>query len=473
MDSSASVMSKTTSTLMLKSDGRPPWYSPDGKSLPIYMVGIAGGSASGKTSVAKRIVESLDAPWVVIISMDSFYRKLTPEESRQAFENNHDFDHPSSFDYASALRVLRDLKEAKATNVPQYDFTTHSPSAQMQPVYGASVVIFEGIFALYDPTILEMMDVKIFVDTDSDVCLARRIKRDVAERARDPLGILQQYDRFVKPAYDGFVRPTMNNADIIVPRGLDNEVAIDLMIKHIKRQLKERNQTVMRPVLIDRYCDGTGLLDTLITLPQSNQVRAMQTILCDKTTSREDFIFYSDRLSRLIIEYGLGQLSLEPKTVLTPMQMPYEGFEMAAVVTGVTVLRAGGVMEKALRSVARLAHYGKILIVGDPGTHEPRLHYVKLPPSIKNHQVLLMDSTIVSGANAMMAIRICLDHGVPEENIVFVSLLATPQGVHAIQSAFPKTKIVVAMLDRHIAKDDLLIKSGYGIFGDRYFGTED
>ncbi|KAJ1960629.1 Uridine kinase [Dipsacomyces acuminosporus] len=461
-----------TSTLMLKSAGRPPWYGTDGKNIPVYMVGVAGASASGKTSVAKRIVSELNVPWVMIISMDSFYRKLTPEESKQAFANNHDFDSPSSYDYKSALRVLKDLKQGKATNVPEYDFATHSPSSQTQHVYGASVVIFEGIFALYDPTILSMMDVKIFVDTDSDICLARRIKRDVAERARDPVGVLQQYDRFVKPAYDGFVRPTMNNADVIIPRGLDNEVAIDLMIKHIKRQLDTRNETLMRPVLFGQYNSEQELSSNLIKLPQSNQVRAIQTILYDRSTSRNDFIFYSDRLSRLVIEHGLGQLRLDKKTVETPMCLPYDGYALAPNVTGVTVLRAGGVMEKALHSVVRPAHYGKILIVSDPETHEPRLHYVKLPPSIEHHQVLLMDSTIVSGANAMMAIRICLDYGVSEDSIVFVSLLATPHGVNAIHSAFPKIKIVVAMLDSHICENDLFIKSGFGIFGDRYFGTE-
>ncbi|KAJ2363088.1 Uridine kinase [Coemansia sp. RSA 2610] len=462
----------TSSTLMLRSAGRPPWYTANGQNIPAYMVGIAGASASGKTSVARQIVESLNVPWVVIVSMDSFYRRLSPEESRQAFLNNHDFDHPSSYDYASALQALRSLKQGLATRIPQYDFTTHSPSAETQYVYGASVVIFEGIFALYDPEILAMMDVKIFVDTDSDVCLARRIKRDVAERARDPLGVLQQYDRFVKPAYDGFVRPTMNNADIIIPRGLDNDVAINLMIQHVKRQLNEHNAVLMRPALVDRFSDAGDADNALLVLPQSNQVRAMQTILCDRTTPRDDFIFYSDRLSRLVIEYGLGMLRLAARTVETPMGQPYHGFEVASEVSGVTVLRAGGVMEKALRSVVRPAHYGKILIVGDPQSHEPRLHYAKLPPTIAAHQVLLMDSTIVSGANAMMAIRICLDHGVPEHNIVLISLLAAPQGTRAIHAAFPSVRIVAAILDPHIGKDDLLIKSGYGIFGDRYFGTE-
>ncbi|ORX73595.1 uridine kinase [Linderina pennispora] len=415
---------------MLRSAGRPPWYAPDGKNYDVYMVGVAGGSASGKTSVAKRIVQALDVPWVVIVSMDSFYRKLSPEESRQAFLNNHDFDHPSSYDYNEALRCMRDLKQGKATTIPQYDFTKHAPSSESQHVYGASVVIFEGIFALYDPALLEMMDVKVFVDTDSDICLARRIKRDVTERARDPIGILQQYDRFVKPA------PTMNNADVIIPRGLDNEVAIDLLIKHIQRQLDARSQAMMRPAL----------------MPETNQLRAMQTILYDATTTRDDFIFYSDRLSRLLARFS--------------------GRRLAPNVTGVTILRAGGVMEKALHSVVRPAHYGKILIVGDPTTHEPRLHYVNLPPSIGHGQVLLMDSTVVSGANALMAIRICLDHGVQQENILFMSLLATPHGVHAIQAAFPRVRVVVALLDSHISEDNLLIKAGYGIFGDRYFGTE-
>ncbi|KAJ2449549.1 Uridine kinase [Coemansia sp. RSA 2336] len=474
----AATASNAGSTLMLRSAGRPPWYTDDGRNIPAYMVGIAGASASGKTSVARRIVESLNVPWVVIVSMDSFYRRLSPEESRQAFLNNHDFDHPTSYDYQSAITALRSLKQGLATRIPQYDFATHSPSDQALYVYGASVVIFEGIFALYDPEVLSMMDVKIFVDTDSDVCLARRIRRDVAERARDPLGVLQQYDRFVKPAYDGFVRPTMNNADIIIPRGLDNDVAIELVIQHIKRQLDQRTAVMMRPALVNRFSSDADaradcmLPQLLMLLPQTNQVRAIQTILRDRTTPREDFVFYADRLSRLVIEHGLGQLRLADKTVKTPMGMDYKGFEIATKVTGVTVLRAGGVMEKAMRSVVHPAHYGKILLVGDPKTHEPRLHYVKLPPAISEHQVLLMDSTIVSGANAMMAIRICLDHGVPEHNIVFVSLLATPQGTRAIQAAFPNVKIVVSMLDPHIRKDNLLIQSGYGLFGDRYFGTE-
>ncbi|KAJ2080317.1 Uridine kinase, partial [Coemansia sp. S100] len=110
--------SQQTSTLMLKSAGRPPWYAPDGKNLPAYVVGIAGGSASGKTSVARRIVESMNVPWVVILSMDSFYRRLTPEESKRAFENNHDFDHPLSYDFDAALRALRDLKQGKAVRIP-------------------------------------------------------------------------------------------------------------------------------------------------------------------------------------------------------------------------------------------------------------------------------------------------------------------------------------------------------------------
>ncbi|KAJ2695791.1 Uridine kinase, partial [Coemansia spiralis] len=105
----AATSNNRSSTLMLRSAGRPPWYTPDGRNLPAYVVGIAGASASGKTSVARRIVESLDVPWVVIVSMDSFYRRLSPDESQQAFLNNHDFDHPSSYDYDTAVAALERL----------------------------------------------------------------------------------------------------------------------------------------------------------------------------------------------------------------------------------------------------------------------------------------------------------------------------------------------------------------------------
>lgn len=123
--------------------------------------------------------------------------------------------------------------------VPVYNFTTHSREKHCQTMYGATVLILEGILSFYNQTIVDMMDLKIFVDTDADTRLARRLERDILERGRDFEGVLKQYNTFVKPAFDSFIAPTMRFADIIIPRGGENNVAIDLIAKHIKGHLHE------------------------------------------------------------------------------------------------------------------------------------------------------------------------------------------------------------------------------------------
>jgi uridine kinase len=160
--------------MSLLSMGRCPWFDAHGQTQDFYLIGIAGGSASGKTSVSLSILQTLSVPWVVLLSMDSFYKVLTPEQKLLASKNEYDFDHPDAFDYDSLFEVLKNLKQGIQCQVPIYDFNTHSRSDQSITVYGASVVLFEGIFALYDPRIRELMDLKLFVDTDADVRLARR-----------------------------------------------------------------------------------------------------------------------------------------------------------------------------------------------------------------------------------------------------------------------------------------------------------
>ncbi|CAG8550603.1 8864_t:CDS:2, partial [Scutellospora calospora] len=191
----------------------------DGTKFDCYIVGIAGGSGSGKTSVAERIITNLNVPSVVVLSMDSYYKVLTSEQKVEAFNSAFNFDHPDAFDFDILLENLKDLKEG----LPQ---TTS--------LHGPNVVIFEGIFALYDRRITDLMDLKIFVDTDSDIRLVRRLKRDIDQRGRDINSILQQYLNFVKPAFDNFIQPTVKNADVIIPHGLENLVAIDLITKHIQ-----------------------------------------------------------------------------------------------------------------------------------------------------------------------------------------------------------------------------------------------
>jgi len=154
----------------------------------------------------------------------------------------YNFDHPDAFDYDLMVTSLRALKAGNATAVPIYDFKTHSRSKETIVVEGADVILFEGILVLYMKDLRELMDLKIFVDTDADVRLIRRIRRDIAERGRDLNGILMQYEKFVKPSFDDFIWPTKKFADIILPRGGDNFVAVDLLVKHIKWKLEQQQR---------------------------------------------------------------------------------------------------------------------------------------------------------------------------------------------------------------------------------------
>ncbi|KAI8983947.1 uridine kinase [Mycotypha africana] len=448
-----------------------PFYSADGSVAKPYMIGIAGGSASGKTSVAERILKNLNVPWVIIISMDSFYNILSPENSKLAHQNRFDFDHPSAFDHDLLFETLTKLREGKSVNVPIYNFSTHSREEKTTTIYGANVIIFEGIFALYDKRIRDMMDVKIFVDTDPDIQLARRLQRDILMRGRDVTGVLDQYTRFVKPSFDNYVRPTMKFADVIIPRGLENAIAIDLMTKHIQSQLQE-----------SMFSFRWGLLDTPLSdhlpesvhvLPTTNQIKGVHTILRDRNTDRDEFVFYADRLAVLLIEHAVSCLPSQPIDVLTPTHDVYKGLKFSQKICGVSILRAGGTMEAGLKRVFSDAVFGKLLIQTNPNTGEPELHYCKLPKEIGDYDIMLMDATVGTGAAALMAIRVLLDHEVPEERIIFVCFLASRIGLTVITNAFPRIKIVTSMVDPDFNREKLWIEPGIGNFGDRYFGTEE
>lgn len=140
-------------------------------------VGINGGSASGKTTVAQKIIESLDVPWVTLLSMDCFYKILNEKEHDQAERNEYNFDHPDAFDIELMIDVLRKLKEGRKVEVPVYNFVTHARETATKTMYGANVIIFEGILVFHSAEILDMLDMKVYVDTDADIRLARRLKR--------------------------------------------------------------------------------------------------------------------------------------------------------------------------------------------------------------------------------------------------------------------------------------------------------
>ncbi|XP_015234741.1 PREDICTED: uridine-cytidine kinase-like 1 isoform X2 [Cyprinodon variegatus] len=240
-----------TSKRTIYTAGRPPWYNEHGtQSKEAFVIGLCGGSASGKTTVARKIIEALDVPWVVLLSMDSFYKVLSPEEQLLAASNDYNFDHPDAFDFDLLTHTLRKLKQGKSVKIPVYDFATHGRQKEWKTVYGASVIIFEGIMSFADKALLQLLDMKIFVETDSDIRLVRRLRRDIMERGRDIEGVIKQYNKFVKPAFEQYIEPTMRLADLVVPRGGGNMVAIDLIVQHVHSQLEE-----VREVITQNFTD--------------------------------------------------------------------------------------------------------------------------------------------------------------------------------------------------------------------------
>ncbi|XP_071386676.1 uridine-cytidine kinase-like 1 isoform X1 [Centroberyx affinis] len=451
--------------------GRPPWYNVTGTTFKeAFVIGLCGGSASGKTTVANKIIEALDVPWVVLLSMDSFYKVLNKEEQELAAKNEYNFDHPDAFDFELLVTVIRKLKKGKSVKVPVYDFTSHCRRKEWKTVYGANVVIFEGILAFANKELLKLLDMKVFVDTDSDIRLVRRLKRDISERGRDISGVIKQYNKFVKPAFEQYIEPTVQVADIVVPRGGENFVALDLIVQHVHSQLEKREITV-RSALASAH-QGQPLPKTLSVMESTPQVRGMHTIIRNKETNRDEFIFYSKRLMRLLIEHALSFLPLKPVSVETPQGGTYEGKRLSGKrITGVSILRAGETMEQALMAVCKDIRLGKILIQTNHDTGEPELHYLRLPKDMSEDYVILMDSTVSTGAAALMAVRVLLDHDVPEDKIFLLSLLMAEMGVHSVAYAFPKVRIITTAVDKGV-NDQFHIIPGIGNFGDRYFGTD-
>ncbi|XP_061560258.1 uridine-cytidine kinase-like 1 isoform X3 [Phycodurus eques] len=393
--------------------GRPPWYNVTGTTFKeAFVIGLCGGSASGKTTVANKIIEALDIPWVVLLSMDSFYKVLNKEEQELAAKSEYNFDHPDAFDVELLVNVLRKLKKGKSIKVPVYDFTSHCRRKEWKTVYGANVVIFEGILAFANKELLKLLDMKVFVDTDSDIRLTRRLKRDVSQRGRDIAGIIRQYNKFVKPAFERYIEPTVQLADIVVPRGGDNFVALDLIVQHVHSQL-------------EKVCSGVGS-------PRSAPTR------------------HSERPE----EHAAGARHAHHHQI-----------------TGVSILRAGETMEPALRAVCKDIRLGKILIQTNLDTGEPELHYLRLPKDISEDFVILMDSTVSTGAAALMAVRVLLDHDVAEDKIFLLSLLMAETGVHSVAYAFPKVRVITTAVDKEVNHQFHIIP-GIGNFGDRYFGTD-
>lgn len=358
------------------------------------------------------------------------------------------------------MQCLNNLRARRVVEVPVYDFKTHSRSNQTQRVQPADVVIIEGILVLHSEEIRNACNMKIFVDTDDDVRLARRIQRDVAERGRDVAGVIEQYTRFVKPAFDQFVAPSRRYADVVIPwqRG-DNVVAIELITEHIRTKQQQPDLRRIYP--------------SLEVLPSNFQIRGMHTIIRNADTGTADYVFYADRLLRLVVEHGLGHLPFKECTVTTPTGHQYVGVDFAKKLCGVSIIRSGESMENALRACCKGIKIGKILVhrVGDRVVEQEReLVYERLPVDIADRYVLLMDPILGTGGSAGRAVRVLLEKGVQEGKILFLTLIAAPEGIHTLCRQYPKMKVITSEIDETI-DSNFRVVPGVGEFGDRYFGA--
>ena len=200
------------------------------------VIGIAGGSGSGKTTVAQEILQRVGPERIAFLQHDSYYKDLSGLPPTQRIEVN--FDHPHSLETDLLIQHIASLRDGKPVEVPIYDFSTHSRTNQTFTVKPRRVILVEGILIFTESTLRDLFSVKIFVDTDSDIRFIRRLERDIAERGRTTKSVIKQYQSTVRPMHMEFVEPSKRYADVIIPEGGHNTAALDMVVARIEALLK-------------------------------------------------------------------------------------------------------------------------------------------------------------------------------------------------------------------------------------------
>ena len=208
-------------------------------TIPTFAIGIAGGTGAGKTSVAETLSETVGEE-VTLIRLDNYYEDLSHMDFEDRTERN--YDHPSAFEWDLVVEQLNQLLSGQSVEMPQYDFSIHNRKDETISVDPTGILIVEGIFALYDERVREMLDLHVYVQTDADVRILRRIERDVVDRGRDIESVHDQYLSTVKPMHEQFVEPTKKHADIIIPEGV-NTRAVDLLVEKVQSELTSRDSS--------------------------------------------------------------------------------------------------------------------------------------------------------------------------------------------------------------------------------------
>jgi uridine kinase len=203
------------------------------------VIGVAGGSGSGKTSVTKSIYETFKGHSILMLEQDYYYKDQSHLPLEERLKTN--YDHPLAFDNDLLIEHLHTLLQYESVEKPVYDYTMHTRSAETIHVEPKDVIILEGILILEDERLRDLMDIKLFVDTDADLRIVRRLLRDIKERGRSMDSVIEQYVNVVRPMHNQFIEPTKRYADIIIPEGGHNYVAIDLMVTKIQTILEQKS----------------------------------------------------------------------------------------------------------------------------------------------------------------------------------------------------------------------------------------
>ncbi len=211
----------------------------------MLIIGIAGGTGSGKTTVVKKLLERLQGNEIVILPQDSYYRDSSDKPLEERLEMN--FDHPDSIEWELLVEHLQKLKRGESIELPIYSYLTCTRATETIPIKPCKVVIVEGILILSSPELRELLNLKVFVDADADDRLIRVINRDIVERGRSVNKVMERYEQTVKPMHIQFIEPTKRFANIIVPQGGNNHIAIDILTKFILDFLKQEKKKQMSP----------------------------------------------------------------------------------------------------------------------------------------------------------------------------------------------------------------------------------
>ncbi len=207
------------------------------------IIGICGGTGSGKTTIARAIVETVGMANVVLVEQDSYYRNLADMPLDERHQAN--FDHPDSIDSDMLVNHLLRLKQGLQVEMPLYDFKTHTRSNNIEVIEPRPVVIVEGILIFAESRVLDLLDVRVFVDTPDDIRFIRRLQRDIAERGRTVESVIGQYHRTVRPMHHEFVEPSKRYADVIIPEGAQTGVSIELLCGMVREKLKNEDKIVV------------------------------------------------------------------------------------------------------------------------------------------------------------------------------------------------------------------------------------